>query len=371
MQNVNGLYGVILLTAGVFLLFGVFPAGAQEAPPLVEKDESGYYYTVQKGDTLWDLSQRFLNSPYLWPDLWEANSDVPIKNPHLIYPGQKIRLFKKYPERVVVEEDMSFQRPEEEDTASKSIFIPPTGAAVPPRLSPIEGSGAPDDSVIEYNQINRVGFIRYPPVKPHGQIFETVGEKSIISPGDEVYIKHIGRVELILGKQYKIYRTFELIKDNETGEDYGSQHYFTGVLEIIRREPEFVIGRVTKSFRSIYQDDFIMPYEPQSPRIEKTKSREGLIGKIIGTEEENSNLLGQHSVAFIDKGSEHGVGPGQIYEIFIQKKAVINPVANREITLTPEIFGKLMVLRSESKTSTALITHSTQVIYPGSYFKSP
>ncbi|RPH47506.1 MAG: LysM domain-containing protein, partial [Desulfobacteraceae bacterium] len=70
----------------------IFPAGlsAQENRNTLEH-EVGVYYTVQKGDTLWDVSKRFSDSPWLWPELWKENRHI--ANPHIINPGEQLRLF--------------------------------------------------------------------------------------------------------------------------------------------------------------------------------------------------------------------------------------------------------------------------------------
>ena len=84
MRRLVGLFlAVILLFSFCFVCF-VLPGLTQEA-----KETEGVYM-IKKGDTLWDISSRFLKDPFLWPKLWERNPYI--TNPHWIYPGNQIQL---------------------------------------------------------------------------------------------------------------------------------------------------------------------------------------------------------------------------------------------------------------------------------------
>lgn len=74
----------ILITIALLIPF------ASVADVLTLKKNAPKSYTVVKGDTLWDISGIFLNQPWLWPKLWRLNPEI--NNPHLIYPGDVLRL---------------------------------------------------------------------------------------------------------------------------------------------------------------------------------------------------------------------------------------------------------------------------------------
>jgi hypothetical protein len=222
----------------------------------------------------------------------------------------------------------------------------------------------------QYAAIERVGFIRKKPVVSQGTIFKVEGRKEMISTGDLIYIRPSDGVEMKVGSKYTIYRTLKPIKNRKTNRYIGIQHYFSGTLEVTLRRPEFVLARVIASYRPIRIGDLLMPYQRRLQRLSMQQSPEGLRGQIIESEEHTA-MFGESAIAFIDKGKQEGVVPGQIYWIFKQDQYRINPDDKYDVALTPVLLGELLVLHTENTTATVIITDSRQAIHAGSKFAAP
>jgi hypothetical protein len=327
---------------GLVIFLGIAAHVLAEGNSEIVEQETGFYYTVQKGDTLWDLSRRFSDSPWLWPDLWKENSYIP--NPHWIYPGNRIRIYRK-------------------DWAKK--FETPVEAV------PGGGFSTNLEASIHflYKKIDMVGFIRKEPVPPSAILFKAKDDKVLISQGDLVFLREKTRESFVPGSLYTIYRTFEPIKDESTGKDIGVQHYITGVLEIIKEDEDFVTGKVIKSFRSISVNDKIMPYKERKEEIAISPGTKEIDGRII-ISEENSTIFGDHDIAFINRGSNDGVLPGQFFKIYSRENVKPDPNKRKKVTLDPQFFGELLVLHTEATTSTVMITKSENPISSGDNIKA-
>jgi len=348
MRNISKYYNLLAFICILTSLI-ILPAGlsAQESRKTLEH-EIGVYYTVQQGDTLWDVSKRFSDSPWLWPELWKENRHI--ANPHVINPGERLRLFYNKETDLIVE---AKQKPEENKVIAQA-------------------KETSKKNVIYYNYpaIDSIGFIRKELVAPNGSIFKVKDDKVLISVGDLLYIKPESNSNFTPGTKYIVYRTLEPLINKETEALIGYQHYLTGIVEIKKIEPLYVVAEVIMSFKEIALTDLLMPYKPKSSQIPVIEGVKGIEGTIIASEEKRA-IIGDNTVAFIDKGEADGVKPGQFYSIFYQEKKNISPDIKEEIYLDPVDFGKVFVLYTEQATSSVLVTKSDKSINIGAKIRGP
>ena len=325
----------------LMLLAIAFSLEAAEGEKAIQH-ETGFYYTVQKGDTLWDLSQKFSDSAWLWPEMWQENSQI--ANPHRIYPGERIRLFRRKGSQKIAEKKLG-----------KSLAV----------------KSSLDDLIhYRYSALDRVGFVRKEPVAPHGAIFKVQETREMISEGDIVYIRPEADSDLVPGKRYTIYRTLTPTKDRMTNTYVGIQHLLTGVVEITQVEPLYAMGTIIDAYRPIELDDLLMPYYRRIPKLIIKDSPKDLEGRIINAEDHN-RLIGGDMIAFIDKGKKDGVQPGQFYNVYFQVQENIYRKKGRKTLLLPVDFAELLVLHTENTTATVIVTNADKEFEPGANVHSP
>ena len=340
---------IIFFIGLLLMIVWLTPAIGQE-PQKEAQYETGFYYTVKKGDTLWDISQRFNDTPWQWPDLWKENDQLP--NPHWIYPGQRIRLYlRSDKERYKTDQAVPAATPQVEASTPQPQTPPPVE--------------------FYYSRMNRIGFIRKPPVQPVGVLFKAQEDKTLISAGDVVYVRPPdggSRGEFSPGARFTVYRTMSPTDNPSAEETIGTQHYLLGVVEITRSEPQYAIAKVLEAFRAIHVGDLLMDYEARTTEVQVIASTPGIEGQIISTEE-HTKLVGSDVVAFIDRGEDSNIRPGQQYTIYYQETAT--GANGMPITLAPVDVGSLIVLRTEKTTSTVFVTSASGKITPGQKFRTP
>ena len=334
---------------GLFLmLIWLTPAFGQEIQKETEL-ETGFYYTVKKGDTLWDISQRFNDTPWQWPDLWQENKQLP--NPHWIYPGERIRLYRK-----------SDKQPYEAQVQQVAPQADVHAMEPQPEAPPVQ---------FYYSRMNRIGFIRTPPVTPLGEIFKSLDDRKLISANDIVYLRHYetdGSTALSPGERFTVYRTMKPTDDRYSEDEVGTQHYLLGVAEITQVEPKYAMAKIIAAFRDIHIGDLLMAFEGQSTEVQVVPSTPGIRAKLINTED-HTNLIGEGVVAFLDKGEVDNIRPGQEYNICRQE--TIKGPDKEPLTLAPIRIGSIIVLRTEKTTSTVFVTSAYEKIQPGQLVLTP
>jgi len=324
--------------------------------------ETGVYYTVKKGDTLWDLSEKFSDDPFTWPDLWSKNGQL--ANPHMIYPGQKIKLVHR-----------SDLDPYGTTGEGQAMATDDSGA-----IESAETVKAEKPRLYRYSKIERSGFMRREPVTPHGTVFKLKGtDQLMLGKGDIIYIKSNEETSLVIGARYVTYRTFTprqitaQLMDinrkelNRIRKEAGTQHYLSGVVEIMGERDGFFIARITASYRSIKLNDKIMPYKKRSHDIPIVEGLESIKGEII-TAEEGETTFGQDMVGFINRGLTDGIAKGQTYTVYYYETKDTDDDFGGKGLKVPVNIGKFIVLDTQEETSTILVTDSTQGLSPGDHF---
>ena len=327
------------------------------------------------GTTLWDISEKFLQSPWLWPEIWHVNDQV--DNPHLIFPGDIIALvYIDGQPRIIKTNKMPDGtiklRPKARVLSREQAITTLPLDAISPFLTSAQ--------VVSESQLDDAPYV--------------VGSDSsrlLAAEANKVYVRGIQNVE---ASKYTFFRKGDPYIDPNTGELLGIEaiHIAEG-LKIEPGDPTVML--LKKSAQELRRGDRAWPtnddqlrpvYFPRSP-----DSFEG--GQIISVYG-GVQMIGQFDVVVINRGERENMEVGHVLSIYRKGDEIVDDIATerrsnddsvgawdkftdavtntkQKVTLPDELAGRLMIFRTFEKVSLGLVLEAENTIHVLDRVKMP
>lgn len=340
---------VLALLLGLGVSLGVRAAEGDLSRYL--RDDHPDVYTVVKGDTLWDISGRFLERPWLWPELWRINPQI--ENPHLIYPGDRISLVwvDGQPQLRLERGDAGRtvrMTPSDTESLKPRIRSTPLESAIPAiRLDAIQG-------FLVQNRVVEPGLLDAAPYVVQGE-----SERIVLGAGDRLYVR--GR--LPDSESFSIVRKGPLYVDPETNEVLGREATYIGLGQAVAQDAEIATVLVDSTREEVQVGDRMLPTEER--RLQSTffpsapdQDVNGEIISVFG----GVTQVGQFDVVVLNRGEREGLVPGNVLAIYKRGALARDRIANETIRLPSERAGLLMVFRTFEKLSYGLVLETERAL---------
>ncbi len=338
------------------LFFSLYAAASADSKPLALKANAPQTYVVVKGDTLWDISAMYLDSPWLWPRLWQVNPEI--ENPHLIYPGDKLSLVWINGQPVLSLKPVKKLSPQARITERKAVPTVAEGLVIPYLNS---------DRLVDEDTLDNA-------VKVMGS---TKGSKYLTAE-DVLYISGEQTAT-----QWAIYRPVETFSREDISKQITALRLIAKG-ELVEASKEFSGLKITLQLQEIVRNDIALPNQMiESAEFTTTfhplPSPQGSAAKLLGNIE-GIRFSSTSQVVVIDRGTADALQQGSVFDL----KEFAHPVYqdgdgfkkefglfDKQITLPQSKVGELLVIRPYEYFSLALITNSTKPISNGVTVVSP
>jgi len=317
--------------------------------------EGTSYYIVQRGDTLWDLSGRFLSNHYLWPQIWDANKYI--KDAHWIWPGDPIL----FPKLAVVAEQAgqapALPGPEGEGVGAGELGAgagePDTGASM---LGPVteEMSLQCAQYVVDEREDESLYLLGS----------ELGGDKLALAERDIVYLSKGSNAGVKPGDLYTLHHSAYNVHHPANGKKLGMKVETTGWAKVLVVTENSACAVVEQACNDIHAGDYLKPFEKVNVPMTVRRTPDdcctppnGKVDRHVVDLQDDATIAGQGQLVTIDAGTDDGVSPGSIFSVY----RIMYPSAP-----TPRnVVGEATVVSVRNRTATAKVTYSRHEIVVG------
>ncbi len=325
------------------------PAANAQPTPIVPP---GQDYTVKHGDTLWDISGSYLQSPWFWPKLWSYNPQI--ANPNWIYPGNDVHFYPgsgaqpgngepqgqgQQPEMMIIDDDVTVQ--------GKIGYVSPRVVLVP-----VEG------------------FITPKELAEAGRVSGAIGPKELLTALDIIYLT-FDQLKPKAGDDFVIFRTVSEVYHPVTGELLGYLTLLRGTAKITRPGPPMYTAEIERSFNTVERGDLVGPYGEKFRRnVARKENDRTLDGFIVATYVRDLVNIGQDHMVFIDRGRRDGVQEGNEFSVLVRRDGLEFDYKERWMKGYPiETIGKLLIVDTKETASEALVVNSSRELVVGDHIE--
>ncbi len=364
MLSMLSIFFFMLMTG--FTSLALAGSSPQDAEKIELKPGHPQQYTVVKGDTLWDISGKFLKKPWYWPEIWQMNQQI--ENPHLIYPGDVLTLVyidgKPY---------IRHHRGKRTVKLSPKTRVEDLGQAIPT---------IPLDIISPYLTSNRIIGIHEYTSAPY-----IVGiNEELLSAGadNKVYVMGIDK-NTLPGTRHAVYRTGGTYRDPANPKrilGHEAIYVGEGILERTgspehRNSPATLY--IQKSKAEILKGYRVLPVSTDTivdtsfiPKPSRVQRPGRIIGVLTSGIQPGVKMVGALDVVIVDMGDADGVEKGDVFNIY-KKGSVVkdNMHYNSQVKLPDEINGTLMIFRPFKHLSYALVMEAQSALSVGDVIHSP
>jgi len=328
-------------------------------------------YVVKKGDTLWDISGVFLKYPWYWPEIWYVNPEI--ENPHLIYPGDVLRLvYVDGKPRVTLDKPGDVR-------LSPRVRTEPLAEAI---------RTVPYDVLMRFTR--RPSLLTADTVRHAPYIVGFRNRHIIGSTANETYAKGLGKQPP--GSIFTVVHPGTELRDPDDGDLLGYAGIYAGTVEVIAttgsdnrwRDDEVTHLAVLETGREILQGDRLVPEQVLSGEdfTISVPTNQKLNGQIIAIAGGDLSVGGKYSTVAINRGKRDGLVPGNVLAIFARGQEVRDRFSRGPdwmsftatydtVQLPKERSGTLMLFQVNERMSYGIVVESTQPMRVGDFLKHP
>ncbi|TCB46435.1 LysM peptidoglycan-binding domain-containing protein [Acinetobacter terrestris] len=358
----------VCVSVGVGVVSVAEAAPARNVNPPALKAGAPQVYVVKKGDTLWDISKRFLKNPVRWPEIWASNKHV--KNPHWIFPGDRL-LMCTYNGKPIIGKD-------EGDGCEGIIrrYTGGTGTKLQPQVRIESLNNAIPVIPLEYikHWLERSTIVAPESIQGTPYILGTADQRVLAAKGQTVYARGNG---LEVGQRYAVYREGEpYMFTDANGKKYNAGLELIQVASgvAVRGENDITTLELTDTYNAeVRRGDRVLPeYDPMLPTLFYPTNAEdvvagGQVVRVMGS----IGTAAKHSVVTIDRGSLQGVQVGHVLTVNQKGEVVTDPKTKERVQLPGQRIGNIMVFKNFENLSYAYVLDSELPIKVGAGIQPP